>query len=167
MDTKPQYQHDCKRCHFLGPYSDQESATEYDLYVCQNLAHPTLTTLLARYGDEGSNYASSPVDVLAKSNASSYYGPMVAWNRAFEKGLVLGRQQLKELEENPHLSNVHIEAAKYIDAMHTFMGAEFAYNKATLNAALNYIKSHVRGDEPHEKEFIEATKKYLQKVIDG
>ena len=46
--STPQFQHDCDHCHFLGHHEG------HDLYVCQS-AHPTV---IARYGDDGSEYLS-------------------------------------------------------------------------------------------------------------
>ena len=43
------FEHDCKRCAFLGQYE------EYDLYFCPQNGIPTV---IARYGDEGSEYTS-------------------------------------------------------------------------------------------------------------
>lgn len=44
------YQHDCDTCKPLGEYGDA------DLYFCDKEA--TGMTVIARYGDEGSNYSS-------------------------------------------------------------------------------------------------------------
>lgn len=45
------YTHDCGRCVFLGEHG------EYDLYFHEGTP-PVLTTVIARYGNEGGNYMS-------------------------------------------------------------------------------------------------------------
>jgi len=47
---KPRYLHDCSNCSFLGAYEN------YDLYVCAR--HGKIDTLIARYGNDGGEYAS-------------------------------------------------------------------------------------------------------------
>ena len=67
---EPLYEHDCKSCHYLGQYEDN------DLYYCdQMLLGPTV---IARYGNLGSSYTSglalSPLDhrlMEAKRRASA------------------------------------------------------------------------------------------------
>lgn len=49
------YQHDCEQCTLLGHYK------EFDLYICRNKHKPTDSTLLARYGNEPREYASTLV----------------------------------------------------------------------------------------------------------
>lgn len=44
MNKYPRYQHDCDKCHSLGPYQ------EYDLYVCPEGIDPTV---IARFGPDG------------------------------------------------------------------------------------------------------------------
>ncbi len=48
------YEHDCKQCVFLGTFE------EYDLYGCPQTGHNT-HTVLARYGDDDSDYHSCPL----------------------------------------------------------------------------------------------------------
>ena len=45
----PRFRHDCSRCSFLGGFDAA------DLYLCKGSVE---TTVIARYSDEGSNYAS-------------------------------------------------------------------------------------------------------------
>ncbi|KKN39832.1 hypothetical protein LCGC14_0739440 [marine sediment metagenome] len=45
----PKYKHDCKDCIFLGNYNN------HDLYSCWSGSSPTV---VARYGNEGSDYHS-------------------------------------------------------------------------------------------------------------
>lgn len=51
----PRYTHDCDACKYLGVYLD------YDLYYCGG--DPTV---VARYGDEGSEYTSSMISLLTE-----------------------------------------------------------------------------------------------------
>jgi len=50
----PLYQHDCARCIYLGRYLDKPTNRWRDLYVCKSSG----TTVIARYGNEGSEYVS-------------------------------------------------------------------------------------------------------------
>lgn len=51
----PRYQHDCDKCQFIG------IDVEYDIYFCKNCDGGTW---IARYGDDGYEYASYPMFVL-------------------------------------------------------------------------------------------------------
>lgn len=57
---KPQFTHDCDGCQFLGRH--KRGQAHFDLYYCSKGI--LNGTLLARYGNEGSEYLSSSVDVL-------------------------------------------------------------------------------------------------------
>jgi alpha-D-ribose 1-methylphosphonate 5-triphosphate synthase subunit PhnG len=48
------YKHDCSACLFVGEHG------EYDVYVCPQNGLPTI---VARYGDEGSEYVSGDAGV--------------------------------------------------------------------------------------------------------
>lgn len=48
MADVPHFQHDCDECVFLGHHHG------HDLYFCNK----SVATLIARYGDEGEDYAS-------------------------------------------------------------------------------------------------------------
>mgnify|MGYP000101909513 CR=1 FL=1 len=52
---KPQFEHDCSHCTFLGRFDDGRPC---DLYWCQGLIE---TTVIARYSDEGSDYTSGMI----------------------------------------------------------------------------------------------------------
>lgn len=52
---KAKYIHDCKRCQFIGKYE------KMDLYVCNQVTGPSV---ILRYGDEGSEYMSYPLQIL-------------------------------------------------------------------------------------------------------
>ena len=63
----PKYQHDCENCIYLGLHTveseDEEGHTfyiAYDLYICLNKDDSGFPSLVARYGDEGWEYLSSP-----------------------------------------------------------------------------------------------------------
>ena len=70
--TSPLYKHDCDHCTYLGPYTfDAQFANEtrevtVDLYACkaQEDEPDDYTTLIARRGDEGSEYTSFDIGVL-------------------------------------------------------------------------------------------------------
>jgi hypothetical protein len=57
MADEPQFTHDCKACVFLGGYDNKEG--HHDLYICPD---SPWHTVLARYGNEGSEYRSFAVD---------------------------------------------------------------------------------------------------------
>lgn len=74
----PRYRHDCDNCVFLGPYA--ANGLVYDLYY-----HPggVAETLVARCGDDGSDYESGPPSI-------SHYSKIltVAQKIATKKGLL-------------------------------------------------------------------------------
>lgn len=49
---KPRYQHDCKKCVFLGRYG------KLDIYWCDN-SYPNLSSVIARQSSRPDNYAST------------------------------------------------------------------------------------------------------------
>ncbi len=163
----PKYKHDCDGCHFLGRFSDFKigDVVDYDLYVCPNLETPSLTSLIARYGSEGSHYSSSPVGVLlqfpdeqlSKVNRET-------WARALERRFVLSREKLTEMRDNPMIHTPHVEAARIIEGVQSIQSADFL-SKGAVKSALQYVNIHMRGTEPHEEELIAAVKKYLQVII--
>ncbi len=85
--AKPQYQHDCNRCVFLDRYkiTDKETKAYYpgnksvDLYYCKG------SGILARYGNEGSEYTSSPVGFCHESKNKAHKAAELI---AKEKGLL-------------------------------------------------------------------------------
>jgi hypothetical protein len=50
---QPVFEHDCTNCTFLGHYFD------HDVYICKGA---TRSSIIGRYGNEGSQYASSPLE---------------------------------------------------------------------------------------------------------
>ena len=52
MENKPKFKHDCDKCLFLGHYRG------YDCYICPNKDNGTL---VARNGNDGTQYASVPL----------------------------------------------------------------------------------------------------------
>ena len=74
----PVWEHDCNECIFLGLY------LSHDLYYCKKGPGPTL---IARWGDEGSEYTSGiQFGVQYKDNLDSPMGE--AYRLAIEKGLI-------------------------------------------------------------------------------
>lgn len=59
----PKFTHDCDRCTFLGTHLG------YDVYRCAQCTGPTM---VARYGNEGSEYTSGSVEVVADSLGRGY-----------------------------------------------------------------------------------------------
>lgn len=59
--NKPRFKHDCKACIFLGTYAG------HDLYYCKGSESSSMGgSLIARYGNDGSNYASSSPSITHK-----------------------------------------------------------------------------------------------------
>ena len=82
MNTLPRFEHDCKKCHFLGQYE------KYDLYWCETPSElKTLDSLLARYGNDGPEYLSScpPGAFIGEPSNQSWYVEIL--KRGEEKGL--------------------------------------------------------------------------------
>lgn len=57
----PKYIHDCEKCLFLGQHECVEGNVNHtiDIWWCKNDSHPALTSILGRFGDDGSEYYSS------------------------------------------------------------------------------------------------------------
>lgn len=77
----PLWRHDCPQCVPLGTF------TFHDLYFCQGILGGTV---LARYGNDGPEYLSTPVEILLDnlSDIDDTYPLKVAIQRAQEAGLV-------------------------------------------------------------------------------
>jgi hypothetical protein len=77
----PLWQHDCQKCVLLGTVSF------HDLYYCPGILGGSV---IARYGNDGPEYRSGPVDVLL-DNLSRFdeTDPLrVAYTLACDKGLI-------------------------------------------------------------------------------
>lgn len=129
-NTKPQFIHDCDQCVFLGRGADQKT----DLYFCATVHD---VTLIARYSDEGSDYAS------ALSDHKILNGP---------------------LSEAQHLYRVHgrleaitAEPEKTLDDLCKELG------KVCYASQQNRIAQVLVGDDPSHKNYktIKATWKGL------
>lgn len=78
---EPTYKHDCGCCEFLGPYR------EYDLYWCPQVqVDGSNQTIVARFGDEGPEYASLPIELCASMENQLGWAAM-GLRRAMELGL--------------------------------------------------------------------------------
>ncbi len=66
--TKPRYTHDCSACVFLGHYDTEEG--EFDLYACTARQVGGDDSFIARYGDEGPEYASAPSSIASRPGFS-------------------------------------------------------------------------------------------------
>jgi len=63
--SEPKFEHNCINCKFLGHYLG------HDVYLCslndpQSKASGLGTSILARFGDEGPEYASSPLSIFQR-----------------------------------------------------------------------------------------------------
>jgi hypothetical protein len=60
IDKKPRFTHDCNGCVYLGTYDKHVRGefNRWDLYWCKS-KNENLSSLIARYGDEGHEYRSS------------------------------------------------------------------------------------------------------------
>lgn len=56
IQSLPRFQHDCEQCEYQGQLGD------YDVYVCRS-KRGAAPTLLARYGNDGSQYISRSADI--------------------------------------------------------------------------------------------------------
>lgn len=54
MSESPRYRHDCDSCIYLGAFG------RFDLWHCP---HCDGGSVIARYGDEGAQYASGPINL--------------------------------------------------------------------------------------------------------
>lgn len=57
-NNKPRYKHDCDGCVFLGQFDG------YDLYYCKRSDEDMGGTVIARFGNDGSNYASGGCSIV-------------------------------------------------------------------------------------------------------
>ncbi len=95
MEEKPQFQHDCEKCIFLGRYGEnyyntrsmQNEWIEYDLYHCGG--ETNWPTVIARYGNEGPQYSSGLSAILGDEEfAKVHLGYLFeAKKRAEKRGL--------------------------------------------------------------------------------
>ena len=77
MDA-PTYTHDCDKCIFLGSFQGEDG--DHDLYVHRDDEHPALTTVIARWGNDGPENNSglgSPLPSLVEAR-----------RRAVERGIL-------------------------------------------------------------------------------
>lgn len=79
-EEKPRYTHDCTGCIFLGLWAN------FDLYYCKG-SSPIRTTVIARYGDKGPEYASG----LEVARTGKMPELAAALKRAIGRGFVAGR----------------------------------------------------------------------------
>jgi len=55
--SEPKFQHDCTHCEFLGHYFG------HDVYLCRHSENSIGPTIIARHGDQGHQYASTPLKI--------------------------------------------------------------------------------------------------------
>lgn len=83
----PKFKHDCDTCRFLGHHYG------YDVYVCEGQLSASLgPSIIARYGDEGLEYASGIVDLALQgiwtNGEISYTGDGKACSTTWEEHIV-------------------------------------------------------------------------------
>ena len=62
--TEPKYQHNCDKCKFMPwPWKP------FDVYVCPQGGSPTM---ILRYGNDGPDYESVPLDVICSHFFMTY-----------------------------------------------------------------------------------------------
>ena len=94
-EDEPKYLHDCANCKFLGLWVGSPKDIR-DLYIC---IHKKDASLIARYGNDGSDYWSAPLGV-----AMMYmYDPKMeyvhtAFKRAIQEKLLTPEMALFTLE---------------------------------------------------------------------
>lgn len=76
-DTKPNYEHDCNNCVYLGDVFDSEIRKTVDLYFCASTP-----TVIARYSSDGPEYISGIAFV------GSSVPLAVAFELAYRRGLL-------------------------------------------------------------------------------
>ncbi len=83
MKLNPRFRHDCEACAFLGHFRG------YDVYHCENEAFSHLTggSLIARHGDEGSDYWAMQKNMfisIVDQSVVDRYGSKSAMAAAYE-----------------------------------------------------------------------------------
>lgn len=78
----PVHVHDCSRCIFLGNYTDYQNQV-CDLYICIDEEHPSLSSLICRYGDDG-DYSSGIEFCMSNPGLND------AFKLAYEQGYIRG-----------------------------------------------------------------------------
>lgn len=85
----PQFTHDCDACRFLGRFRIDDKSwapADYDLYYCSpSLGGCSFATVIARYGNGGSEYTSG----MAIADMGIDPRLLEAKRRAVEQGLTL------------------------------------------------------------------------------
>lgn len=63
INPKPRYEHDCDNCIYVGAISYYSNEHNYaDVYLCQ---HDSSYSLIVRFSDEPSDYASNDIGYMA------------------------------------------------------------------------------------------------------
>lgn len=78
---RPRHRHDCDDCEFLGVADGTnpggDDSDDFDLWFC---ARCDEGSLIARYGNDGPNYISSPISILRRNLAELRIPhPALAW----------------------------------------------------------------------------------------
>ena len=77
--AKPDWKHDCARCKFLGQTIGGNKAV--DLYYCDSMGGK-LTTLIARYGNDGPDYLSAHPQYVQPNGHSELFAAKALWEES-------------------------------------------------------------------------------------
>ena len=85
-EDEPKYKHDCNNCKFLGNYVGSFKGQIEDLYIC---VHERGATLIRRFGNDGSEYWSCPLEIALRFVADQNHGYVrIAIKRAIQDGII-------------------------------------------------------------------------------
>ena len=88
MKQSPKHTHDCDSCTYLGSLRSHTNGNNViDCYICLN-ENPNMSSIIGRFSNEGSDYASSPL-MMAKADTDYLYMA----DRWFLFGLLIASQR--------------------------------------------------------------------------
>jgi 3-methyladenine DNA glycosylase AlkD len=88
----PTFTHDCTKCEYLGTTLDA-SCKAHDWYVCDTSALPTV---IARYGDEGREYWSTPQVIVNDNMWTSFMGRLYITEKYITARYMLAQRKHNE-----------------------------------------------------------------------
>jgi hypothetical protein len=164
--SKPQFKHDCTSCKYLGRYQNTESdgrTWNFDLYYCgDNPSHNKVrATVIARFGDEGSQYQSGLNGNLPELAEAK--------KRAIQKGYI----KIKDLVEsspsateirysNPYCNSIFLGQYGLYDLYWLDLTNRVAYVVNTQHGAMNIEEALETRDS---LVFKEAAKRACEKQL--
>lgn len=135
----------------------------YDLYICVDLTAPSMSSLIARSSDDGADYASCMVGLLAAQPDLTRNSPTwEAYRRAIEAQLALSPEALEQNYAKLHLTQDMLYASRIVEAAQT-VACTFTMSARQIGIAKNHIKTFLSraSAEEHEKEYYDAVVKFL------